>query len=244
MKALLVDDEIRGLESLSVLISNYCPDVEIVKLCQSVTDAYTQIALLKPDIVFLDVDMPPLTGFDLLRMYEELPFEVIFVTAFDHYSIDAIKFSALYYLLKPVKIEELRDAVKKAALYLNSSRYRSTAHFIPAVLQNTNDIKRLIINGSSSTDLIEIAHILYIEANNTYSTFYLQNGRKIASTRGIKEYEEMLHNKGFFRIHKSYIVNIGYVVSIDKKNGDMVVMENKVRLPLALRRKEAFLRSL
>jgi two-component system, LytTR family, response regulator len=240
MRALLVDDEIRSLETLATLITDYCPEIEIVRLCESIESAYEQISVLKPDIVFLDVAMPPRTGFDLLRKYEELPFEVIFVTAFDHYSIEAIKFSALYYLLKPVKIDDLKAAVKKAQIKIYQNQPTNTRYFHS--IQGHDDIQRLVINSNAGADLVELADIIYIEARNSYSMFHLANGKSIISTRSIKEYEQMLTDKGFFRIHKSYIVNVGFVISISKTDGDMVILKNNERLPLAYRRKEAFLK--
>jgi two-component system LytT family response regulator len=243
MRALLIDDEIRSVENLAGLIRNYCAGVEILGFCHSVDEAYEKINDLKPDLIFLDVSMPPQTGFDLLKRYEELPFEVIFVTAFDHYSIDAIKFSALYYLLKPVKIDDLRDAIKKAELRIQRNIRMNTNSF-HAIEDKLFDIKRVVINSNKGSDIVDFDDILYIEANNSYSTFHLKNDKKILSTKNIKEYEQMLLNKGFFRIHKSYIVNVNFVLSIDKKEGDTIILKNSQQLPLAIRRKEAFLKQL
>lgn len=243
MKVLLVDDEIRSLDNLSALLRNYCPELEIIGRCQNINTAQEQIDLLSPEVVFLDVDMPPYTGFDLLRKYEELPFEVIFVTAFDHYSIEAIKFSALYYLLKPIKVDDLKDAIKKAKLKIERNQRLNTNYF-QSILQNPNDIRRLVINGNKETDIIELDQIIYIEANNSYSTFHLTNDRRITSSKSIKEYEQMLSTKGFFRVHKSFMVNINYVLSVEKVTSDMVILKNNEHIPLAVRRKEAFLNCL
>jgi two-component system LytT family response regulator len=240
MKVLLIDDEIRSLDNLSALLRNYCPELEIVGRCQNINTAYEQIGLLNPAVVFLDVDMPPYTGFDLLRKYEELPFEVIFVTAFDHYSIEAIKFSALYYLLKPIKVDDLKDAIKKAQLKIERNQ-RLNANYFQSILQNPNDIRRLVINGNKETDIIELDQIIYIEASNSYSTFHLNNDKRITSSKSIKEYEQMLSTKGFFRVHKSFMVNISYVLSVEKVTSDMVILKNNEQIPLAVRRKEAFL---
>jgi two-component system LytT family response regulator len=187
--------------------------------------------------------MPPYTGFDLLRKYEELPFEVIFVTAFDHYSIEAIKFSALYYLLKPIKVDDLKDAIKKAELKIERNQRLNTSYF-QSILQNPGDIRRLVINGNKETDIIELDQIIYIEANNSYSTFHLTNDKRITSSKSIKEYEQMLSSKGFFRVHKSFMVNVSYVLSVEKVTSDMVILKNNEQIPLAVRRKEAFLNCL
>lgn len=243
MKALLVDDEIRSLDNLSALLRNYCPEIEIVSRCQNINVAFEQIELFNPEVVFLDVDMPPYTGFDLLRKYEELPFEVIFVTAFDHYSIEAIKFSALYYLLKPIKVDDLKDAIKKAKLKIERNQRLNTNYF-QSILQNPNDIRRLVINGNKETDIIELDQILYIEASNSYSIFHLTGDKRIVSSKSIKDYEQMLSTKGFFRVHKSFMVNISYVLSVEKVTGDVVILKNNQHIPLAVRRKDAFLNCL
>lgn len=241
MKALLIDDEVRSLETLANMIRSYCHDVEIMKLCTSIDMAFEAIENLQPEVIFLDVDMPPFTGFDLLRRYEELPFQVIFVTAFDHYSIDAIKFSALYYLLKPVRIDELRNAVQKVRTTM-LRKSRGYHEYFHAIGQNPGSaIKRLVINSSTDVEVLDLEQINYIEALNTYSTFHLTNNKRVTSTKSIKDYEQMLLHKGFFRIHKSYIVNVNLVASVDKKEGDVVILKNGQRLPLAVRRREAFL---
>ena len=114
MKTIIIDDENRSIEGLKNLLVKYCPDIQVVDTSRDIESAYNKIIKYSPDIIFLDIDMPPYTGFDLLKKFETLPFEVIFVTAYDHYAIEAIKFSALYYLLKPIKIQDLKDAVEKA----------------------------------------------------------------------------------------------------------------------------------
>ena len=238
IKAILVDDEERSLENLSKLLQAYCKDVQIVDKANTVANAYAKIQEHQPNLVFLDIDMPPDTGFDLLKKYDEIPFDVIFVTAYDYYAIDAIKFSALYYIMKPIKVEELKDAVARA-IKLNLKKNRVQTAFIKQLNSNQEKLQRLVVNTIKESELIELENIYYIEAENIYSTIFLPNNKKIiCSQRSIKDYEEMLTDKGFFRCHKSYLVNLQQIASIDKQEGSEIILKNKSHIPLARRRKE------
>ena len=243
MKAVIVDDEERSRRILSTLIGTHCTDIDIVAQSNNIDDAFLVIDEHKPDIVFLDIDMPPHTGFDLLRMYETIPFEVIFVTAYDFYAIDAIKFSALYYILKPIKVEELKMAIQKA-------NKKATAHstvtsdYIRHLNSPTKEISRIIINTHRETEMIELSDINYIHSESVYTIFHLLSGKQVICTqKSLTDYEEMLVDKGFFRVHRSYIVNLREIISLDKKEGDEILLKNKELIPLARRRKEEFLLS-
>ena len=158
IKAILVDDEERSLENLSKLLQAYCKDVQIVDKANTVANAYAKIQEHQPNLVFLDIDMPPDTGFDLLKKYDEIPFDVIFVTAYDYYAIDAIKFSALYYIMKPIKVEELKDAVARA-IKLNLKKNRVQTAFIKQLNSNQEKLQRLVVNTIKESELIELENI-------------------------------------------------------------------------------------
>ena len=238
--AILVDDETRSLENLSNLLRQYCPDVEILATCQSIDQAYTDILDKKPQIIFLDVDMPPYTGFDLLNRFDDLPFEVIFVTAFDHYAIDAIKFSALYYILKPIRVNELRSSVEKA----NKKLGTSSANYLNKIKDEHNQIKRLVIKSHKGADMIELDHIICLEADNVYTIFHLLGGRQITSSKSLKDYEIMLSDKGFYRSHKSFIVNLRHVKNLDTQEGNLIHLAENNKAILSRMKKEAFLKLL
>lgn len=243
INAIIIDDEIRSIELLEQLIQKYCPDIKVLGTCMNIEEAYMQILSKSPELIFLDVDMPPNTGFELLSKFDHLPFEVIFVTAFDHYAIDAIKFSALYYILKPIRIYDLKDAILKAKEKITRNEITESG-FITQILQSPHEIKRVVINSQNGSDVIDLDCIVHIEADNSYSIFHLIDHRKIVSTRSIKEYELMLQDKGFFRVHKSYIVNLNFVQSVDKTDGNEIILKNHQKIPLALRRKEDFMKLL
>lgn len=236
IKAIIVDDEERALQLNVNMISTYCPQVEILAVFDSVDMAYEGILLHKPDLVFLDIDMPPYTGFDLLRRLQPVFFEVIFVTAFNHYAIDAIRFSALDYLMKPVKIDELQNAVLKAIERI-ASKLKGVTTIQP--LDQMKEITKLVINSQRGTEILDIKDILYFKAENTYTEFYTNNGMFLSS-KPMSEYEDMFQDKNFFRIHRSYMVNLYQVKSVDKLEGSQIVLNNGETLPLAYRRKHEF----
>lgn len=240
MKAVLIDDEERSIENLTLLLEKYCPQVTVQATANNIDKGGQLIADYQPDVVFLDIDMPPYTGFDLLRRYESLPFEVIFVTAYDFYAIDAIKFSALYYIMKPIKIEELKSAVEKAEKKI-ATNSREVIDFFKHIPNNTAVLDRIVVNTQGETELIDLQDIVYIKSDNVYSTFHLKSQKRITcSQRSIKDYEEMLSGKGFFRTHRSYIVNLQEVNSVSKSDGLQILLKNKETIPLALRRKNDF----
>ena len=241
LKAIIVDDEDRSLENLAQLLDVYCSEIEIVATAKTIGDAFLSIETYKPSIVFLDIDMPPDTGFDLLKKYDELPFDVIFVTAYDYYAIDAIKFSALYYVMKPIKADELKEAVTKA-IKKHSKNGSIPAQFIKSLHGREEKLKRIVVNTLKESEIIDLSDIYYIEAENVYSILYLLGDKKlVCSQRSLKDYDEMLADKGFFRCHKSYLVNLSHIVSLDKQDNHDIILKNHTKIPLARRRKDELL---
>jgi len=233
IKAAIVDDEERARLLNQNLISTYCSQIEIVGVFSSVEEAFEGILLCKPDVVFLDIDIPPHTGFDLLRRLKPVFFEVIFVTAFNHYAIDAIRFSALDYLTKPINIDELQNAVDRVRTRILEKGIRD---YNTQPLDQIKEITKLVIHSQKGTDVIEIRDIIYFQAQNTYTEFYTLKA-KILSTKPMSEYEEMFQDKNFFRIHRSYMVNLDYIKAIDKSDGSQIILKDNTVLPLAHRRK-------
>jgi two-component system LytT family response regulator len=241
LKALIVDDEKNSRENLRLMLEKYCPEVVLLDTATGVEDAATKIDKLKPNLLFLDVDMPPYTGFDLLKMIDTQNVEVIFVTAYNYYAIDAIKFSALYYILKPIHIDELKIAVAKAKSTIGTMQ-ATPLESIQGFVNQSTTFDRLVINTHNGRDFIDFENILYIEADNSYSIFHLKNMKNKTSSRSLKEYDEMLTNKGFFRCHKSYLVNLKHIQKLASGEGDQILLPNGILLPLASRRKEQFLK--
>lgn len=239
IKAVIVDDEERARLLNQNLISTYCGDqIEIVGVYESVERAYEGILNTKPNLVFLDIDMPPYTGFDLLRKLQPVFFEVIFITAFDYYAIDAIRFSALDYLLKPLKIDELKNAVDRV-----SSRLAQTNDQSHQPIDQLKEVTKLVIHSQRGTEVIDIKEIIYFKAQNTYTEFFTTK-ENVLSTKPFVDYEDMFEDKNFFRNHRSYMVNVEYIKTIDNSEGSQIILKDHTTLPLAFRRKSELLKIL
>jgi len=243
LNTVLVDDEPRGLNSMQKLLELNCPDVKVVASCSSVDEAIEQINVLQPDLIFLDIAMPAKNGFDLLRELKEFRFEVIFVTAHNQFMIEAFHVSAVDYLLKPIDDELLVDAVKRAKkriieksgsknieTFLHNMQQRQSAHNM-----------RLCIPSLKGFQVVELDDILFAEATGNYTNFYFSNQPFICTSKPIHEYEELLNDSGFVRIHKSYLVNLLHVKEYLKGEGGSVILTNGKEVEVARRKKEIFL---
>ena len=242
IKAMIVDDEPKNLRVLSKLLNEFCPTVEIIAESANAVDAYDLMKTKMPELLFLDIEMPFGNGFDLLDRLGPSGFEIIFVTAFNEYAIKAFKYSALDYLLKPVNIEELKNAVTRAE---EKIRNKSTNEQLKNFLHNLHkpDISdhKIAIATREGLMFLLIDKIMYCEANGGYTTFHTKSGEKLISSRNIKEYEDILPPKIFFRIHHSFIINLKSIARYHKGRGGYVEMENGNIIEVASRRKEEFL---
>lgn len=242
-KAVIIEDEINNRELLQHLLSNYCKDISLVGQAIDVKSGVQLIKDQSPDIVFLDVEMPGGNGFDILDAFDSINFKIIFVSGYDQYAIKAIKYSALDYLLKPIDVSELISAVDKALIA--SPNYNKPIEVLKSNLKNPNgEISQIVLSNDRNYQVIKIDEINYIEADGNYITFHLENENKHISSSSLSYYEELLPNSKFFRIHKSYIINIKAVVSIENGRGGHVHLTDKSKLPVAFRRKPAFLQFL
>ncbi|MES2519743.1 MAG: LytTR family DNA-binding domain-containing protein [Bacteroidota bacterium] len=239
---LIVDDEAHARESLSKMLSSNCPNVKILNTASSAEDAYEKILKFNPDLLFLDIEMPNGTGFDLLTRFTKPTFKVIFVTGFDQYALNAIKFSALDYLLKPINAQELKDAVEKASLQFSSQKGMGDLKNLITTLQNPRSRKnKLAVPTQQGLEMIEIQEIIRCEAANGYTIIHLQEGKPLLSSRDLKTYQELLEEYDFFRIHDSHLIAHFHVHKVLNEDGGVVVMSNDAKLPIARRRKSDFL---
>ena len=239
---LIVDDEAHARESLSKLLSLNYPDIQVLGTASSADEAYEKIIKLNPDLLFLDVEMPNGTGFDLLTRFAKPMFKVVFVTGFDQYALNAIKFSALDYLLKPVNAKELKETVEKAVYQLSNQSGLGDLKNLLSTLQNPRSRKnKLAIPTQQGLEMIEIQEIMRCEAANGYTIIHLRNGKPLLSSRDLKTYQELLEDYDFFRIHDSHLVAHLHLQKVLNEDGGIVVMRNEVKLPIARRRKSDFL---
>jgi two-component system, LytTR family, response regulator len=247
LKALIIDDEKPSRENLFAIIQNYFDDIDVLGQAGSIDEAIRLIRETNPDLLFLDVELGVGTGLDLLNMFDSPSFEVIFITAFNQYAAKAFRTSAVDYLLKPVDLEEMREALNKVKEKIeyrklkNSPGHSSDNGTAHNGINNTGFVKVYTEDGS---EIISSSEILFIQSINYYSKIVLVNKREIISTRHLKEYEEQLKIFGFFRIHNSFIINIKYIKGIYHREGYMVTLMDDIKLKISRRRKEEFLKFL
>ena len=245
LTAIIIDDESSSRSALKQKLINHCIDVTIIAECESGEDGIKSIEEKIPDIVFLDVEMPRMNGFTMLQQLHNRNFELIFITAYDHYAIKAIKFSALDYLVKPVEVEELKAAVEKAA---QKRKHSPGNERIDLLLQNLMNEKkehqRIAIPSMEGLQFISMDDIIYLEAQSNYTLIYLKDSYKLTVSKTLKDFEELLPPAVFIRIHHSHIINRNAVEKYIKGEGGQVVMKNGITLDVARRKKEEFMKAI
>ncbi|HLZ88372.1 MAG TPA: LytTR family DNA-binding domain-containing protein [Puia sp.] len=245
IRTILIDDEIDSIRVLRKLLETFCPQVDIIGTASGVETALELIPEAKPDLVFLDIEMSQGNAFDLLNQLMPLDFQVIFVTAFDNYAIRAFKYSAIDYLLKPVDIDDLRDAIGRVREKPSS---KDLAQQVKVLLENVGMLQmtqqKMAIPTITGLIFVPVQDIVRFEAKGNYTTIYLSNGEPIMAARTIKDYEEILPEAIFCRIHNSHIINLSRIQKYQKGRGGSVIMEDGSTIEVASRRREEFLRKL
>jgi two-component system LytT family response regulator len=242
MRSVIIDDELLVAQNLQMLLTRYCPDVEVIAIVHNADDAEKAIKDMDPDLVFLDVEMPHGNGFDLLKRFSQIRFGLIFVTAFDHYAVRAIKYSAIDYLLKPIDIDELVSAVQKAQLQLKSKSVNQSLNILlHNMAQPAAKLQKLSLPTSDGMIFISIDDIMYCRSDGNYTLFHLDNGQIPLIMRQIGVYEELLPEPLFCRIHRQYIVNVNKVTKYVKGRGGHVVMSDGKEIDVSARKKDDFL---
>ncbi|AYB35169.1 LytR/AlgR family response regulator transcription factor [Chryseolinea soli] len=240
--AVLVDDETAGLEALQLALEKYCPDIAIKGIYDKPEEALAGIRKINPGLVFLDVQMPQLSGFDLLQQLSPIHFEVIFVSAHDQYAIKAIRFSALDYLLKPIDVEDLMHAVNRVKERQN---HTSSSFQFQSVLNNiqlkSGRVEKLAVPTLQGIDFFNTQDILYCKAEGSYTQIVLKNNQQALVCKNLKDFESLLAESGFFRVHHSYIINLAHVEKYVKGEGGYVVLTENHHVDVSRRKKEEFL---
>lgn len=240
--ALIVDDEQDSRETLRNYLGKYCPQIKLLGECSNIIEARASILKLQPQLVFLDIEMPHGNAFDLLEQWGKINFEIIFITAFSQYAIQAFNLSAAHYLLKPVDIEELEKAVSTVEAALNQKEKLSHATIL---LENMAAVhaqnRKLVLPLMEGFDVVRMSDILYCEAEDNFTRFYFKDGRKTLICRRLKFYESALNDFGFYRVHRSYIVNLDFVIRYKKGKGGSVILENGKELLVSNNKKSELL---
>ena len=245
IKTILVDDEPRGLATQKKLLEINCPEVEVIACCANADEAKKQILALNPQLVFLDIAMPGKNGLELLNEFEEINFEIIFITAFNNYMTQAFHFSAVDYLLKPVDDDLLIQAVKRAgqrifrSLQEDLTDNRNIKTFLSNIHNRNNGQKmKLCIPSLKGFQVVEIQDIIYCEASSNYTNFNFTNRSSLCASKPIHEYEELLKDSHFVRIHKSYLINIEHIKEYVRGEGGSIMLSNGNELDVSRRKKD------
>lgn len=244
MKLLLIDNEThirRGLRDLILAVSEERPQIEEADGVQTGLRAIRDFA---PDVVLLDIEMEDGTGFDLLRQLPSVPFQLIFTTAFDQYAIQAFKFSAIDYLMKPIDPDELRHSLERAAANLRSRDLQAQITVMMSELANKKEDRRIVLRDIDSTYFVRVQDILFCQAEGTYTRFFFADSPAILVSKNLKEYELLLEPLGFIRTHHSFLANPSKVRIFDKTDGGSLILEGNHRIPLSQRKRDHVLCSL
>ena len=241
IKSVLIDDEKNSLIILSKLLEKNCPEVEIIGTAQSVAEGVEVINNLKPELLFLDINMPDGDGFEVLEQIEDTALEVIFTTAYNKYAIRAFEFAALHYLLKPIEKRELKEAVGR----YKEIQEEDLTEKIKVLNNNLNKkADRLVLPTQSGLNIIELKNVIRCESSNNYTTFFMNNNKKIVVSKSIKTYEELLAGNNFCRIHNQHLINLNYLKKYVRGRGGYVIMTNDSHVDVSEGKKKQFLKEL
>jgi len=237
-RAIIIDDEQDSRETIYSYVNGMFDDISIVGEAENVEKGKLLINNIDPDLIFLDINMPDGTGFDLLESFKDRNLNVIFITAYDQYAVRAFKFSAVDYLLKPIDPDYLKEALQK---FRSKKELVSSQNRLFNFLQNRTDFEKISLPTLEGYKFIDIKSILRCESSGSYTWFYTINDGSFLVSRQIKEYEEMLVDLGFFRVHQSHLINLRYLKEYKKGEGGVVVLNDNIEIMVARRRKEGLL---
>lgn len=240
-RALIIDDEPNNVENLQALLLRYCPQVVVEGVAFNAGHGRDLLRSKKPDLLFLDIQMPGSSGFDLLRSIDKPDFEIIFVTAFDGFAIQAMRFAAVDYLLKPVNISDLQVAVNRA---VEQRKLKTQNRLLENLIHLLKDAppkadQKIALSTLGETRFVKTSEIVRCESSNNYTTFYLLGGESLVVSKPIYEYEEILGEYGFVRCHQSHLVNSHYIKSWKKQAGDFLQLEDGKEVPISRGKKDA-----
>ena len=244
IKAVIVDDEQHCCKTLATLLNRYCPMVEVAGVYHSGLTALTGITATQPQILFLDIEMPQMNGFELLEELPEINFELIFTTSYDQYAIKAIRFSALDYLLKPIDRDELQKAVQKVVHRLNRPLPQQIEILLAKIQRPALTINKVALPTMEGLQMVPLDSIISCASEGNYTIFFLRNNKKVTASRILKEVEEILEDHSFIRVHNSYIVNINEIEKYIKGEGGYLIMSNGSSVDVSRSRKDTLLKKL
>ena len=232
--AVIIDDERDSISLLALQLAKHCPEVHVIKTFESPAAAARELPFIRPEVVFLDIEMPGMNGFDLLEQLSPLQFKVIFITAYNQYAIRAFRFNALDYLVKPVVTEELVMAVEKANIAIAPNRQQIEQY---KKQLNGEPVSKIAVSSQNGVNFIDLEDIIYAEACGNYAKLVLKGNEHFVISKTLKDIQDVLEERNFLRIHRQYIINLNKVKHFNR-NDFILVMENKAELPVARIQKE------
>ena len=244
MRGIIVDDELPARNNLRMMLTHYCPELEIVGESDTVKTTIDLIKSTQPDLVFLDIDLKDGTGFDVLSRIPHRTFSFFFVTAFEHYAIKAFKFSALDYLLKPIDPEELQNAIQKVRKQSSGKDQQVKIDVFQENQRLNFSEKKIVLSDADNIYVVSIQDIIRCESANSYTMFCLADGRQILITESLKSFENLLPERCFVRTHQSHLINLSYISHYHKGQQDTLVMKSGATVPISTRRKSRLLASI
>lgn len=242
IRCILVDDESNSLEMMEWLLKTYCPQVQIEAMCNSAEAGIAAIHKYKPDVVFLDIEMPHMNGFDMLEQFDKLSFDVVFCTAYDQFAIKAFKYSALNYLLKPVDPDDLKETIRR----LEEKKVAPSREQLELLMQGIRNsqkptVSRIALTTGEGLLFVTTADILYCMADSNYTSVVLKGGKKILVSKVLKDIDEALSGPDFYRIHNSYLINLNHISKYVRGDGGYVVMQDGVTVSISRSRRQEFM---
>lgn len=243
IKALIIDDEKHCCDSLQWQLQQYCPEIEIAGICNTGKKGLQQIQRQQPQVFFLDVEMPEMSGFEMLERLSDINFDIIFTTAFNQHAISAIKFGALDYLVKPIDKDELRDAVNKHLQHAQRDSLKQLNALL-SHLKKSNDLsfQKIALPTMHGYELVPLINIVVCESKNNYTNICLNNGQHFLISKTLKQIEDLLDMSPFFRVHNSFLVNLQYAIRYVKGEGGYLILNNDMTIPVARSKKEELLK--
>lgn len=241
INCIIIDDEAKNIKLLQQMLETHCKQVNVIATEQKAKNGLQLITELQPQLVFLDIEMPHLNGFDLLKQLEPVNFEVIFVTAYSHYAIEAFEHHATGYITKPVNTEKLVAAVGAASKKIEEKKINKNLFSLIELNSRQSASDKIPLSTTNGLVFVKLSDIMYCESSGNYTNFYLCDDKKILVSRQLGEYEKLLPETNFIRIHDKYIIQLNYIKEYKKGSGGEVILENGKELPVASRRKEEFL---
>ncbi|WP_136466985.1 LytR/AlgR family response regulator transcription factor [Flagellimonas onchidii] len=239
LKVVIVEDEKHSRQTLKSLLEEFCRDVQVIAMASTVEEAVKVLSVYSPDVVFLDIELQSGVGFDVLTQIKDLSFEVIFTTAFEKYAVKAIKFSSLDYLLKPIDLDELQQAVEKARVRMDTNVYRQQIDtLMQSLTQESNKMHKICLATTAGMEFIELQDVVLCKADGSYTSFVLKNKTSLLVSKHLKEYEILLADQMFMRVHNSYVINLREVKKYIKSDGGYIIMSNGMHVSLSPRKKD------